>query len=352
MPGYSHDFQESKAAQAGGGSISLLDMAGAAWMTQVLYAACELGIPEALAGGEATTEAVARRCGCDADALGRLMGALATLRICGRDEHGQWWLAPLGKPLLGDHPESVRAWVLWWGRNLWSLWGELASCVRTGKSARQLLQGRTGYDHLDGNGEAARLFHEAMAGLTRIQSAAILRAYDFSGARRIVDIAGGNGALLFAILAAWPDAQGVLYDLPHAIQSACQGRGARSLHGRCTFASGSFFDAIPAGADLYLLKSIIHNWDDASSRQILENCARAMDGGSRLLVVERVLSEDGTSPAAAVRSDLNMLVSLGGKERSTATICGLLEQAGLEVARILPTSLEFTLFEAVRSHRQ
>lgn len=344
------DSEPERETEAIDASLRLLEGIGSAWATQVIFSACELGIPEALEPGPVSVEQIASRTQCNCSALARLLRAMAALSLAGQLDDGRWVLNALGEPLLPRHPKSVQSWVLWWGRHLWPLWGELSNCVRTGESARRMFQGQGGYEHLAGDSAASRLFHHAMAGLTRIHADAILRVCDFSAARKIVDIGGGSGELLFAILNAWPDKQGVLYELPHALDDAKEAAAQQGLSGRCEFVAGSFFEGVPAGSDLYLLKSVVHNWDDDDAVRILNKCAAALEGQAKLLVIERTLSDGpGPSQAASVRSDLNMLVGLGGLERTASSMRALAKAAGLRVHAVVPAGLEFTVFVAQRT---
>ncbi|OWW19343.1 methyltransferase [Noviherbaspirillum denitrificans] len=328
-------------------AIRLLDMVTSAWMTQVLYAACDLDLPDLLANGTQGLDALAERSGCDRLSLSRLLAGMEALGLCTVDKTQHWTLTEVGEPLRAKDERSIRAWVLWWGRYLWPLWGKLSECVRKGESARQLVRGQEGYQHLSEDSDAATLFHQAMAQLSRIQADAILEAQDFSTTRHIVDVGGGTGGLLFAILDNFPHVTATLYDLPHAIAALRQSAVPAVAAGRCELLAGDFFATVPEGGNLYLLKSIVHNWDDHHALQILRNCARAMRADARILVVERVLPEAGLrSNPGAVRSDLNMLVGFGGAERTAPHLCQLITKAGFNMIKILPTRLEFSLFEA------
>jgi hypothetical protein len=215
-----------------------------------------------------------------------------------------------------------------------------------------LTTGSEGFDRFEANPEAAALFNRAMVELTRLDAADIVRACDFSASERIVDVGGGFGELLAAILKANPDKRGVLFDRPHAIEGARTLMEAAQVADRCEFVAGDFFDAIPAGADTYLLKSVIHDWNDERGTAILRNCRRAMEGRARLLLVERIVPQRlGASAAhrAIARGDLNMLVGLGGRERTEDEYRVLLDAAGLQIKAVLPAGRTFGVIEAARA---
>jgi hypothetical protein len=196
----------------------------------------------------------------------------------------------------------------------------------------------------------AEVFNRAMAEFTRLVAYAVLRIYDFSGLRRIVDVGGGHGAFLATLLQANPDLQGVLFDRPHAMPGAMASLAEAAVIARCEFVAGDFFEQIPAGADGYLLKTIVHDWDDERSIVILRNCRRAMPNGGRLIVVERVLPdrfEANRRHHAIARADLTMLIAFGGRERTAAEFAGLFEAAGFRLAGVKETGMEFSVLEGI-----
>jgi O-methyltransferase domain len=184
-----------------------------------------------------------------------------------------------------------------------------------------------------------------MVELTRLVAQEVTRVVDLSNAARIVDVGGGYGELLAAILGAHPRLRGVLFDLPHAIDAASAPLARAGVAARCELVAGSFFDSVPAGADAYLLKSVLHNWDDSDVVSILCNCRQAMADGARLLVIERVVP-DGNGPSEAKLFDINMLVTVGGQERTEQEYRTLLDLAGLDLARVIPTNSPLSLLEA------
>lgn len=327
----------------------LLNMIGASWMSQAICVAAELELPELLARGPRTLHDLAIAAGCAPDSLFRLLRALASLGICAEEQDGTFALTSTGTLLLKDAPLSVRSWAIWWGRHLWPIWHDLRSSVRTGKSARELAGGRKGYAHLEADPELALLFNRAMAELTGIVAMQALRVYDFSGATRLVDVGGGYGELLKAILAALPGRRGVIFDRPQAIEGAKALLADDELSSRIELLAGDFFEAVPGGGDLYLLKSILHNWDDERASVILRNCRAAMSAHSKLVLIERVMPERmqaSLRAQALARTDLNMMVGLGGRERTAAEISRLLVASDLTALTFLPLHHEHTLIEA------
>jgi hypothetical protein len=264
-----------------------------------------------------------------------------TLDILREREDGAFELRPMGALLRSDAAPSLRAWAIFWGRYQWQEWGQLLDSVKTGQSARQLLTGTDGPRYWEQHPEVAAVFNQAMVKLTQLITPAVVQAYDFTGMRRIIDVGGGYGELLVAILTAHPEACGVLFDVPHVIEQGRQHLERAALAHRCECVAGDFFEAVPGGADAYVLKSIIHNWNDERSTLILDNCRRAMPAGAKLLLVERIMPERlGVSAAdqAHARGDLNRLIVNGllvnaAKERTATDFRALLASAGFHLAR-------------------
>lgn len=320
------------------------------WMTQATYVVAELRVPDLLATGPKSADELARATECHTPSLRRLMRALVTLELCKEREDGSFELTPMGSLLRSDAEDSVRSWAIFRGKYHWSTWGNLLYSVKTGESARQLLTGTEGFEHLERDPERAAVFNRAMVELTRLVSREVARTYDFSGIRRIVDVGGGHGELLAAILAAYPQMRGVLFDLAHAIETARQHLEQAGVAERCELATGSFFESVPGGSDAYLLKSVIHDWNDERSIAILKTCREAMAPGAKLLLVERIMPEriEASPPHQSVaQSDLNMLVGPGGRERTEAEFRALLSSAGFRLVRILPTGPNSGIIEGV-----
>jgi orsellinic acid C2-O-methyltransferase len=329
----------------------LLEIVNASWTTQVTYVAASLGIADLLAARPRSGEELARATGAHAASLHRLMRALVTLDLCRQLDDGSYELTATGALLRADVEGSLRAWTLYWGGPLWSIWGNLLHSVKTGEPARTPASGGDLFGTLEKDPQAAADFNRAMVELTRLDAGAIVRACDFSALPRVVDVGGGNGELLAAILAANPPARGVLFDRPHAMQNARARMLEAAVADRCEFAVGDFFEAVPDGADAYVLKSVIHDWNDERAGAILANCHAAMHSRARLLLIERLVPPHlGASAAhrAVARADLNMLVGLGGRERTESEYRALLADAGFRVNSIHAAGPTFSIIEAVR----
>ena len=325
------------------------EMISASWMSQAIYVAAELRIADFLVKGARTEQELAALTQTHEGALRRLLRALTTIDFCRELEDGSFEVTPLGSLLATDAPYSLRSWALWWGAQLWPVWGQLLYSVRTGQSARKLLLGTEGFGHLERDPALARIFHGAAAELTKLTAIDVVRAYDFSGLDRIVDVGGGCGELLAAVLLAAPAARGVLFDLPPAVELGRAQLETLGLAARCEFVAGSFLDSVPAGGDVYILKSVIHDWNGADCQRILRNCRKAM-GGGRILLIEEMLPEHLTNSRAhqaVACSDLTMLAALAAQERTDAELRELLASAGFRVVRVLPAGPTFRIIEAL-----
>jgi orsellinic acid C2-O-methyltransferase len=330
----------------------LLDIVNGSWMSQAAYVAADLRIPDLLGTGSRSAEELAHATGAHAASLRRLLRALVTIEICGEQADGTYELTAMGSLLRTGTADSLRSWTLHWGGSIWSTWGNLRHSVMTGNSARKLASGSDTFELLDADATAAAIYDEAMVELTRLDSATIAGNAVFSGMARIVDVGGGYGALLAAILRAQPQVRGVLFDRPHAVGNGIRFMEAAGLAERCEFVTGDFFESIPRAADAYVLKSVIHDWNDEHAAQILRNCAVAMQHDAKLLLVERIFPSRMNASAAhraMARADLNMLVGLGGRERTQDEYRDLLTASGFVVNAIHPAGLTFSIIEATPS---
>ena len=319
-------------------------------LSQAVYVAAELGIADHLAVRPGSASELALATGSHAPSLHRLLRALVTLELCTEGEDGSFSLGPMGSLLCSNAPDSLRVRFVYWGRYQWPVWGNLLYSVKTGESARNRATGMDGFRHLDHDAEAAEIFNRSRVELTRMVAAEVVRAYDFSGLRRIVDVGGGHGALLAAVLEAHPEMRGVLFDMEHAMEGARAHLSSAGLMQRCECVAGSFFDSIPGGADGYVLKSVIHAWNAEQSAAILCNCRRAMPRHGRLLLVERIMParlEATPRHHAIAQADLMMLLGSGGRERTEAEFRTLLESCGFRTTRIVATALEYSVIEGV-----
>ena len=338
--------------QVGAGSASarmaLMELAISAMVGQAIHVAARLGIADLLAGGPKTPAALAAATGTHADTLHRLLRALASRGVVAEDAEGRFALTPVAEGLRSAVSGSLRAYAAMLGEDwIWRAWGELSYSVRTGGCAFERVFGTDVFSYLADHPGPARSFDAAMTSRTGQEAAAVTAAYPWPSTGTIVDVGGGHGALLASILARCPGARGVLFDLPHVIAAARGGPAdAAGLRTRCELVAGSFFESVPAGGDLYLLKRVIHDWDDERAVAILRNCRAAMHGAARLLVVDHVLSP-GNEPSLGKWLDLQMLVlTPGGRERDEVRFRALLEAAGLRLERTLPAGPTASLVEA------
>jgi ubiquinone/menaquinone biosynthesis C-methylase UbiE len=245
----------------------------------------------------------------------------------------------------------LSAWALHWGGPSYAAWNHLLHCIRTGEGTRQLIVGTPGFTHLDRDPEAAAIFNRAMVQLTRLAAHEVVNAYDFSG-KKVMDVGGGYGELLAQLLVTYPTASGVLFDMEHAISKARDAFAERGLADRCELVIGDFFSSVPAGADVYMLKSVIHDWPDDRAVTILQACGRALQPNAKLLLIERMMPqrlEASAQSESLARSDLHMLVALGAQERSPEEFETLLRASGLQTVRLIETGGDYRIIEAARA---
>jgi len=314
------------------------------WISQAIYAASKFGIADLLKDGPKTVVELADATSSNADALYRLLRALASVGIFTEGESRHFSLTPLAEPLRSDIAGSKRALALMSGDEQFRTWAEIDYSIRTGKIAFDKVFGKPIFDYLGDHPDKARIFDAAMVGIHGRESSAILNAYDFSGIGVVADIGGGNGSQMTEILKKHQRIKGILFDLPHVIERAKERMQASGLVDRCKLVSGSFFDTVPEGADAYILRHIIHDWDEEKCLTILRNCHRAMLSASKLLVIESVIPP-GNEPFHGKFLDLVMLLIPGGKERTEKEYRTLFERAGFELTRIVPTGTEVSIIE-------
>jgi hypothetical protein len=322
----------------------LLAMASGAWVTQMIHVAAELGLADARAGGERDCEELAQACDAEADSLFRLLRGLASLGIFVETAPRRFALTPLAELLRSDHPQSLRQLARMLGEEHYLSWNDLLHSVRTGENAFRHRHGMSVFAWYQQNPRRGAIFDAAMGDNSRIQTESMLAAYDFSGIRHLVDVGGGRGLLLSRLLAVNSPLRGTLFDLPQVVASAEVPSG---LATRLEVRGGDFFREVPAGADAYLLKHILHDWGDGACHTILGHIRAAMAPGGRVLIVEQVIPP-GNGPFPGKLVDLNMLVMTeGGRERTAEEYARLLELCGLRVSRIVPTASAVSVVEAV-----
>lgn len=319
-------------------------LASGYWHTQAIYVAAKLGIADALAGGPRSADELASSTGTNPRALYRLLRALASVGIFAEDDRHCFALTPMAECLRGDVSGSVRSLCIIRGEWQYEAWGRLLHSVRTGQSGFETVYGTPLFDFLAENPDKGKLFDEAMTGVHGRETAAMLDAYDFSGIGVLADVGCGNGEVISSVLKRYPAMRGVLFDRPSVIERTRVNLEAVGLGGRCESAAGNFFEAVPSGADAYLLRHVIHDWDDERSVAILLNCRAAMGGGGRVLVVEGVVPP-GNEPSVSKFFDLAMMVLPGGMERTAEEYRGLFGSSGFVLKRIVPTQSWVSVIE-------
>ena len=331
-------------------SFSLFRMITGYYVSRAIYVVARLGIADHLGEGPRGVDDLVAATGAHAPSLKRVLRLLASVGVFTEEADGRFALTPIGACLRANVPGSMRAAALLFGGITQQAWGDLQHSVETGEPAFRRVFGMDPFNHMAQHPDEAANFDAAMANFTRRIAAAVVDAYDFSPFRRIVDIGGGNGALLAGILKANPAAAGVLFDLPQVTDRAIVPIRELGLADRCEFVGGDFFKVVPGGGDAYLLKHVIHDWDDERAGDILRNCRRAMSPESKLLVIEgvyppRIDQSDESRGAAA--NDVNMLVCTGGRQRSEAEFRHLYEETGLRLTQILPTQTPVKVIEGI-----
>lgn len=299
---------------------------------QAIYAAAKFGIPDLLASGPRTVADLASSCGAHEPTLERLLRALSSLEMFKRTPDGSYSNTPLTEVLRANHPQSLRAVAMFLpASNLWRPLGELSESVRTGEPAFDQAFGQTFFAYLADHPNEAAIFNRMMSQEISWTTPALLRAYDFSRFKRLVDIGGGQGKFLRDLLVATPKLRGILFDQPQVAAEA-EAILEKDVTKRLKIVGGSFFEGVPESGDAYILKRIIHDWPDEDALKILSNVRRAISTDGILLLLESLV-DSSTHPAGL--SDLMMLV-LGGRERTEAEFRSLLQSAGFSLNRIIP----------------
>jgi hypothetical protein len=313
-----------------------------AMAAQAIYTAANLKIAELLDSEERNVTDLAQATATDSPSLHRLLRALTSLHIFEETSDGVFRNTSLSNTLRHDIQGSVGAWALFLGAPFnWKLWGNLQETVRTGTPAPDRVYGKSFWNHLAENPRDAAVFNNAMSAGSQMIGAAIVSAYDFSGFEKLVDIGGGHGELLQAILSASPRLKGVLFDLPEVVATADSLR-AGQLADRIEIVGGSFFDTVPA-SDAYILKGIIHDWSDSDAIAILRTCRRAITPGGKLLISAELLESSNASDHGNFM-DIYMML-FGGRERTEDQFRAILAESGFSLSRVIPLSMRSYLLE-------
>ncbi len=326
---------------------AMMELIMSAWTSQAISVAVELGVADALSDGPLEVSDLASRVDADPDALSRLLRALIGRGIFRQRADGRYELNSLARTLRSDAPRSVAGLSLMLGSHQHrEHWSHLADAIKTGNAVIPTLRNvERPFDYLDQEPELSEMFHRAMAETSAMTIGPLLDSYNFGAYRTVVDVGGGVGQLLAAILENTPRSQGILYDLGHALREAPQLLQRRNVEHRVRVVEGSFFDSVPAGGDIYVLKNIIHDWPDDSALEILRNVRAAATVGATVLLIELVIPEHGRE-FLGHWTDLEMLLMQAGRERTAAEYRRLLDAAGFQMQRVVSTASPFSLVEA------
>ena len=326
--------------------LRMLQMISGFWISRAIYIAAKLGIADLVKDQPKTAAELAQATGTHAPSLYRVLRALASVHTFTEDDRGRFHLTPLAATLQSHAPDSLRYLAMTeLGEEHYPAWEHVLHSVKTGEIAFNHRFGMPVWEFFERNPENAAIFNNAMSNLTAGLNDGLLASYDFSSIGKIVDVGGGHGGLITAILQTSPKMKGVLFDAPSVIEGAKQNISAE-LRERCELVAGDFFKSVPDGGDAYILKWIIHDWDDEQSVAILENCHRAMAPSGKLLLVESIVPPSD-EPSLSKLVDLNMLVMTGGRERTEAEYRKLLRTAGFELTRVVPTPSPSSVIEGV-----
>jgi len=316
--------------------LNLLGLINGFQITQAIRVASTLRVADHLNDGARSVGELAALTKSHPDSLYRLLRALAAVGVFRENEGRMFSLTPMGDCLRTDSATPIAAWAEAVGSPYyWQTWGQLLHSVQTGENAFQDLNGKDVWQFRAEHPEYGATFDRAMTQLSRGSAEAVIRAYDFSSYRDIVDVGGGQGLMLAAILRAHPHMRGTLFDQSNVVTRARAVLAERGVIDRCNIVGGSFFETVPEGADAYLMRVVIHDWEDDKAIAILKVCRRAMRETAKLLLIERLVAPPNEVPAAKF-GDLNMLVLPGGRERTREEFSDLFAKSGFELTLVSP----------------
>lgn len=329
--------------------VQMMQLITGFWTSCCIYSAAKLDLADHLKEGPKTSQQLAELTHSDSFSLFRILRALASVGIF-KENHGhQFELTPLGATLQGDVPGSMKAMAIAQLGDHYNAWGNLIYSIKTGNIAFDKVEGMSVWKYYETHPDEGLNFMKAMSGVTGAAIVNVLPCYDFSGFKTIVDVGGGNGALLMGVLKLAPQAEGIVFDEEYVADETKKELEQKGFDKRCRTEAGSFFEFIPAGADAYLMKMVLHDWNDEQCIQILSNCSKAMRRESKLLVIESVIPE-GNDPHPGKFMDINMLAMTGGRERTEKEFASLFEQTGLKLSKVIPThSPMFSIVEVVKA---
>jgi len=329
--------------------LQMLQLISGFWIARCVYIAAKLGIPDLLKDGPKTADELAAATETHAPSLFRVLRALASVKVLTQSDDNRFGNTPMSETLRSDMPGSFRAFAMTeLGEEHYPAWGELLHSVRTGEIAFDKAFGEPVWEFFAKHPENARIFNDAMSGMTAQAEGALHQAYDFSGINTIMDVGGGHGGFITSILARYPNMRGILFDAPQVVEGAKPKITASPIAERLKIMGGDFFQEVPSEADAITMKWIIHDWNDEQSVAIMKNCYNALPQNGKLILVEAVVPE-GDEMHIAKFVDLNMLVMTGGRERTEAEYRQLYEAAGFRLTRVVPTESPFSAIEGVKN---
>jgi hypothetical protein len=329
-------------------ATTVLRMIWGTHVSRALYAVAELGIADRLAGGPVSCAELARGTGADEASLYRVLRLLAGLGVFTEAPPRSFALSILGDRMRSDAPASMRSWALLFGTTTFSQpFEHILHTVRTGQPGFDVAHEMPWFEFLSQHPEDAAVFDAAMLERTAAFAPSVAAGYDFSDIRTVVDVGGGRGILLAAILRGHPHLQGTLFELPAVAAGAGAALAAAGVMDRCEVVAGDFFRGVPAGADCYVLANVLHDWDDTKAIQILAGCREAATRHGRVLIAERLVPDDPAEAVPALLSDINMLVLTGGRERTNSEYGTLLQAAGLRLGIIRPVTFPYGIIEGL-----
>lgn len=331
-------------------AMTFMNLTAGKWVSQAIAVAAELGIADLLKDGTKTAAQIARLVNASEDSVYRLLRALGSVGLFAETGNRRFRLTPIGKLLRTESPQSLGAYARFVGHeSTWLPWADLVHSVRTGEPAFDHVFAMPIFEYFGKTPEAAAVFDAAMTSISTWESKAVVGAYDFPGISTLVDVAGGHGLMIMTILKANRKMRGILFDLSHVAAGAARLLQSGGVADRCQIVSGDFFTSVPDGGDAYIMKHILHDWDDERAIQILQNCHRAMRRGGKVLIVDPVIPS-GNAAHFGKLLDLEMLaLTPRGRERTQAEFRDLLQRSGFKLRRVIPTETHLSVVEGVRT---
>lgn len=330
--------------------IDLMHMIHGSRITQLIYVAAKLKIADLIDKEPKSSREIAQIAGVHPRALYRVLRALSSLGIFSEDEKGYFHMTRLARPLRTGMPDSLAGYAIMVGEPWsWSVEGDLLYSVSTGKTAFAHVHGMDVHEYMNQNIEVTKQFNEAMTSFSSHELEPVINAYDFSQFKTVVDVGGGHGTLLAQILKRNPEMHGKLFDLRAADEAAISIMEKQGVKNRCELIPGDFFESVPQGCEAYILKRVIHDWDDDKAVAILETCHKAISDKGRILIIERVIPQ-GNEPSFGKLVDISMLTLSGGLERSESEFKTIIEKAGFKITNIMATGCPLNIIEAMPAH--